>query len=804
MKSIAVAAILFVIAGTSNSSDADVVIAKNGKARVAIYVSAEVMATDKGEVPAYPRLTLNPEALRRRLRDSVTDLARCLEKMSGATVAIVTEVGAKPAKGIVPIYIGERAVKEFGPVGKSYPYQQAFRVVVSESGGGAIGLMGESDLATSYAIYELLHRLGCRWFMPGEMGEVIPSVKTVTVPKMDFKSAPGTWFRGHGFVDDDYFRRNRMGGFYLSTGHALEYYITEEQRKAHPEWRATVDGKPAPIRLKWSNPAVADAIADAILAYQAVHAAPTISLSPEDGVGYDNSPEDLALDAGDWDEIHSEPSITDRLLVFCNRIVKRVNAKYPDLRFGLLAYTNFVRPPVREKPDPRIIPHIAPIAYARAHPMSDDREPNNKDLRYSVEGWAKLSPEVAYYFYAWFLAEPVAPNPMLTKWGHDIPYILEKGNCKFWQPETCGNFETSMHALYMALRVTFDPSLKPADVYRDINEKFYGNAARQMTAYWEYIDRVWVDVDEYSGCGFGHLRRWTPEKLKGARQLMNTAVAAAKADSEKTRIGLADDSLKLFEAFMKLRYDLAEGRFEGLAQGAEAWHKQVWALAEKYKPQFAFTFMPYGPGRVLTDEYFAVFYEPAYKDATRLAKDFAILTPKPIRQFRYQADKEKAGEAKGFPKTDFSDADWKTTDVCVETWSRLGLHNYFGSVWYRTKVAIPSLPTGKRVWLWLASTDGKAKVFVNGKHIPYVTETKDAAGKPVTDTKPEASGYCTPFSFDITEAIKPGADNQVAILCTRTALNELGTGGLLGTVVVYREKDEAASGPNAAVQAPVP
>jgi len=29
-----------------------------------------------------------------------------------------------------------------------------------------VGLWGESDLSSSYAIYTLLHNLGCRWFMP--------------------------------------------------------------------------------------------------------------------------------------------------------------------------------------------------------------------------------------------------------------------------------------------------------------------------------------------------------------------------------------------------------------------------------------------------------------------------------------------------------------------------------------------------------------------------------------------------------------------------------------------------------------
>ena len=32
------------------------------------------------------------------------------------------------------------------------------------------------------------------------------------------------------------------------------------------------------------------------------------------------------------------------------------------------------------------------------------------------------------------LAEASAPNPMIAKWGTDIPYVYAKGNCRYWQP----------------------------------------------------------------------------------------------------------------------------------------------------------------------------------------------------------------------------------------------------------------------------------------------------------------------------------------------------------------------------------
>ena len=71
-------------------------------------------------------------------------------------------------------------------------------------------------------------------------------------------------------------------------------------------------------------------------------------------------------------------------------------------------------------------------------------------------------------------------------------------------------------------------------------------------------------------------------------------------------------------------------------------------------------------------------------------------------------------------------------------------------------------------------------MFVNGQHVPYV----DAKGQ----TNDMFSGYCAPGSFDITAVARPGATNSISILGTHDYLNELGTGGLLGPVLVYHEK----------------
>ena len=757
-----------------------VTLVQDGVAKVVIVAPNRVLALDASankDVSAWN--SLDPKINRLRLRDSVFDLAAVLGRMSGAKVEVVSTALSAGDKRL-PIYIGELAAKALGGPQKKYPHQQGFRLIVGDKG---IGLAGESDLGTSYAIYTLLDQLGCRWYMPGPLGEILPVAKTIVVREQDVSTGPYTIFRGLWYMDQDFARRNRLGGMLLNAGHALEMTVPVMLRKTNPEIRAILGGKPDAHKVKWTHPLVAKSIAEVHLAQLAKD--PKImsfSLSPDDGIGWDES-DDAKFDAKDFDAATGMVSKTDRLMVLANRVAVAVTAKHPNVKFGLLAYVDYTRPPVREKVHPAVVPMIAPITFSRAHPMTDEGEPNNKGLRFLVEGWGKAVPATSYYFYAYNLAEVSAPNPMITKWSVDIPIIYDKGKCRYWQPETLANFETCLHAHTLGIRMAWNPEESPKAIIDELHARFYGAAAKEMADYWHFIDRTWVDTPEYAGCAFGYLRRWPKEKLADARQKLTKAKAAAKTQQEKGRIALADESLAQFEQFMTLRRDLAEGKFVGLADGSTKYLARLEAAAKKHRPEYAFSYVPWGAegkGASLSSIYFGSFYEATYRDAARVARDFTVLTPT-LRQWRYRPDKDKKAEALGWAGAAFDDRAWKETDVAVDSWSALGLHDYMGSMMYRATVTVPKIPAGKKVYLWLGATDGSVKVFVNGKHVSFA-DPKGAKADVFT-------GYCQPTAFDITAAVTPGAENQISLLCTRTFLNELGTGGLLAAPVIYREKD---------------
>ena len=765
------------VVGQERKSGPSVTLVNDGAARSVIVVSPGVMETDKTP-PTAAFAAREAEFNRQLLRESVNDLARTLQKMSGARVEVLTSTPAVKDKRL-PIFIGSLAAQKFVTVAQKAPYGQGFRLVASKSG---VGLYGETDESTSYAIYELLDRLGCRWFMPSEMGEEIPLNKTIVVPVMDFSGAPGTLYRGIWYADADYKRRTRNNGSpfistYISAGHALEHYVTKEQREEHPEWRAIIDGQPHPLRLKWSHPGVQQAVADAIIALLDKDYHPSVSLSPEDGGTFDES-DDTKWDAGDYDPVMNSPSITDRYVKFCNIVAEKVTAKHPNVKLGFLAYVQYTQPPIREKLHPSLVPMFAPINYCRAHAMTDNCASRQR-VKPMIEVWGKASPGgVSYYNYMFNLAEYSVPYPMLRQMKEELP-IIYANNVKYWQPEGMSNVEQVLPGLYLSIRKAWNPKENSDAILNEFFSRFYGSASTPMRRYWTLFDNQWTNVDEHSGGGWDYARRFTPAFMKQAREAMDDALAAAQGAKEYRRVKMQDDSLRQFERWMAMTWDLHEGRLAGLGSQSQRWMSRQLDLGDEYSAQWAFS-KAWAPDTTVAGLWFKSFFQPAYLDAARITQNFAVISP-PLRDWKYRVDKEKTGEAQGLFKAEYSDAAWKTTDIAVERFATLGIPDYFGPVWYRTTLKAPVIPAGKKVFLWLSRTDGKAQAWVNGQLIRYTNDKGEVA-----DESPAV--YGNSLAFDITNALKSDADNQITIKVTRTFINELGTGGLMGPVYLYHDK----------------
>lgn len=765
----------------------EVLLAANQRPRIVIQAPLRLFEEATAEAPPAapppgkhkprkkrkPRLTKAQQAARQeqlQLRRAVDDLAHYLSKLSGGRVDVTRGPGQVPG-GVLPILLGELGEQRFGPVAQHTLGKQSFRYVVSSE---SIALYGESDLATGYAIYELLDRLGCRWFMPGELGEHVPQPERLVALEADETLRPTTLYRNLWYADDDFKRRNRLGGARIAAGHMLEKWITAAQRDEHPEWRATIGGKPHAKRLRWGDPEVARAIAKAIDARLARKPVESVSISPLDGSDFDDG-RDKAIDAGDFDPTTNQVSLTDRLMVLANRVAGELAPKHPDLTLGLLAYVSYTRPPVREKVHPSVVPVIAPITYCRPRPWSDDSCPGAKELRQIIQGWAARSERIAFRGYGFNLAEPAAPNPMMGKWSSDLPFLFANKTL-FFQPETLPNFESSLPALYLGIRLSWNSARQPAAVLRELFDGFYGHASTATRAYLDLIDRAWLEAPVFAGAGLGYARRFPPDFMRMAREALEKAKRACQTDTERQRVAMLDESLSQLERYMKLDTDFREGRFGELDRGLANWLERAAALGDRYAANSAFGRTNWAKASVY-GAYVKRFLEPLYKEASRIQRDQVLLTSTMSCHARYRFAPDLKVPLANMPQAPAPEA--PKTDFCRDTWSTLGRHDYFGGASYETTLELATSPPGKRAYLWLSKVDGIAQVWINDQ----LVRPKDAD----PNAPASAETHLKALTFDVTAALKPGP-NKLLVAVQRTRLAELGAGGLMGPIAVYRDR----------------
>ena len=72
-------------------------------------------------------------------------------------------------------------------------------------------------------------------------------------------------------------------------------------------------------------------------------------------------------------------------------------------------------------------------------------------------------------------------------------------------------------------------------------------------------------------------------------------------------------------------------------------------------------------------------------------------------------------------------------------------HDYAGPAWYRRTVAVPAAWRGKLVTLRIGGAHRETTLFVNGQRIG------------------EHQGFSAPFTFDVTDAVRPGGENVIAL-----------------------------------------
>lgn len=755
----------------SNACGAPVTLVADGTARCCIIVGPEQAFEEPPQANWAPKATL--------LTWAAEDIATYLGKMSGATVPLADH----PIEGLIPIYVG--CAPDPVALNKSTEFGDAYLVDVSEQ---RIILHGESRRAVYYAAAHLLHTLGLRWYAPGDLGEVVPKQNTITIEAGRTESAPDfvtrrIWCRPPH--EQRWMYRNRLGDATIPCGHSVHAYAASlpgwaggrEARAQHPEYYNIIDGQCGGW-INLANPEVARIFATKAIdlfrqgprgAQGGKQAKGFISISPDDGYLRDERPEVVAMNSPDPDPILRMPSFSDAWFAFLTRVCAQVQKQAPDLefRFGSLAYMNYIMPPKKSKPDPRIVPVIAPITFNRYVSMGTPGAPTSELLEEVLKGWTAISPRVGVYLYNFNLSDMAIPYTRRVHWTNDIPKLFQLG-IKDFIAESHPNWHTMTPANYVAARLLWDTNTDVNALLDEFYPDYYGPAADSMRQYDTTLENAYESTKVFAGGTWGMHLILTPDVM----QQLDRALSQAEQNIHgkgiyEQRIQLVRYSLNFAKLWFSARdalnrFDLAEAEKQGAAFIAN--YK---AAYQKY-PLF---FGPNHPWSPNIERYFEAFHNHCFKDAGRIERDGTVVYRFPDQWSVHLEPIEGSTKPSGRipdPNTD----QWLPLKTFSATLDEQGLTFFRGVLWYRHEFTLPPEPHNANAFtLWFGGVDSRVHVWLNGQKVGE-----------------QFSGSFKPVEFDISAAIKPDGQNTIIVAVDNTFPNEIGTGGIVRPALIYVPK----------------
>ncbi len=768
-------------------------IVKDGKPELKIYLEK----SSQNQAKASKKRGRNEISI---VDSAVKDFIYHIRKMSGAELEV--KYVSSPSEIKFPaIVVGKIAEKLGVELEKtdSETGSESFRIIVGDD---RILIRGGSYKGSSYGIYELLRKLGCDWIMPGTLGEVVPAKKTVTISKIDETQSPDfivrrPWYTGGSRMnsrkeDNDFevWKRrqkqsyDRSNDLMMIGGHVWGGLIKRNRKKFadNPDLLALVrmhDGtlKRKGPQIETTNPEILDIFVDYIRGIYkkkgwSKDKTACIGIGPADGLGYSVSPEALAAGSGRIDPVIGEPDRTDELILLANKILAKIGKEYPNLYLGFYLYSVHGDYPMRYKPDPRIIIVLADISYSRFHSIIDKNSKSRIYYHNILKEWEKLSRQqgnkIWFRGYNWNLAENMLPYSKLKIWGEDIPYYKKMGVLGTYV-EVAKGWAVTGPSDYLLARLNWNTKEDWKKVLKEYCLKAFGKGGPFMEKYYLELTRRQHAAGREAGSYHSFALMYDQNFVEDSKELFDKAYAIAETPIQKKRVQGFRQPLESLETFLKFRkalekcdYSKGEEYYKIMLDIYNKYYKMdsnlIGKHVERYLKRFVKRMVEAGK------KYSSGEYKIVYKIPDQLKTIF---------------DPYLKGQEMGFQNIEINDSDFILTKTFSSTWDAQGLASYRdGAVWYRLSFPVSKALSGKPVGLFIGGVDDEVRVWINGKYIG------------------QGRGFSLPFAFDLTDSIKYGADNTLALQVTRhSKINELGTGGIIYPGFIF-------TGPRLKIKAP--
>ncbi|MDO8586579.1 MAG: DUF4838 domain-containing protein [Armatimonadota bacterium] len=812
------------LAGVSASTGAQFTLVRDGKPTCAIVIAAKPSNNAKSAAQELQEYVEKISGARLEIRSDAENVtgAKILVGRSRLTDAIS---GLKIPDGLTPAFREEGYVIHCAGdtlVLAGNDTEIDTRILSNPDPSGSC-LGNSMYLGTRYAVYDLLNRLGVRWFAPGEYGEFVPRSAILQVAEVSVTERPDFPVRamfacggeaGAAMQDerDMWMVRNRMNPrspmwFGVPADGSLNGLMPRDQVKVHPEWFALqadgtrLGGMPCMTdELRRNDPKYAgqprllDTIS-ANICERAATGARTTDFSPDDGTpaclcdtcrktsfrfsdGYCAAPPPGQEPGTPGDPV-PEYLTSQEYFFFVNGLLDAVGAKYPEHIIATNGYANRYAPPEvspgfnRHK---NLMIMFADIVGCTIHRYDDPKCWQMRQQYNMLKQWCKISDKVWVYGYNYtILVSKGTITPMTKRIRTNIPMIKEAGAIGFRDQEWIDLSQLGLPTYVARFALEWDTRADVDAILADFYEKWFGPAAAPMKDYYEALETAFDSVSCHGHEDVILTEVYTPKLMARLADDIARAESTAGSDTEKGHVlveRLGFDHLRMYVDSLQAKKDL---RFADAAKLME----RMWAVKlrmRKISNCFGWSPTPYG-------------MDWEAKRMHRLAaktdgKEGNMLAPLP-EMARFRTDRHDVGRSDRWMEPDYDDAKWQ---ICGTTtgWQSQALkdedglslltkdgHPYRGYSWYRFTVDVPTVPQGKQARLFLPAFVNQGWAWVNGQYAGR-TNYQQAWFRPQE------------MDLDVTSFLKPGKNViAVRVLCLE---EYFGANGLYERPFLYAKK----------------
>jgi hypothetical protein len=739
-----------------------------------------------------------------RVKLAAEELQTYLEKMSGAKLPIVTD--AASPQGTMILVGDSKAAAAVGvpiPSGLTNARREEGFVIVCK--GDRLLLAGNTQgpyHGTEYAVCDFLRSLGVRWFMPGEFGEMVPTLRTIRVPEQEVRQKPDFVMRNWWLhttpalapVEARWKVRNKMNPdqMFATPGDSSVRGVVAPKAmlKDKPELFAlNENGTRNEFLPNLTNPEAVKVAADIIKeSLRKNPAANSFGFAPDDGYPRDFNPETVKLNQG-FVELYGRPNVPGEAstslewFTFVNRVASEVRKEFPDAYIATNGYANRDIAPQGIALDDHLVLMFAAIWSCTLHAYDDDHCWQKVRQGQMLRRWCELCKNVWIYGYNYqMLVSGLTPLPEFTKLRRDFPLMKKWGVMGFLDETRNAWAEAGIASRYLRAQLEWNANADVDAILDDFFAQWYGKAAQPMKAFYFALDAAITRAPIH-----GHEDRVLPEVYTPAllaELKKHLAEGERLADTERARLHVRVDALIYdhLAAYVALCAAEGAGRFAEVVQQAD----KMLTLRKELHAINPFFIWPDEKGYHTGVWYWTItnrrdYYQTLADKTSGKAGDFVAMAPE---QAMFRTDPHDDGVFAAWHEPNLDEAGWKPI-LTAKPFYRQGHddaagHPYVGYIWYRLKVDVPAAARGKRVMLVAPVVVDEAWCWVNGKYVarrPYL----------------EAYIRPAPLEADVTDALQPGRTNVIAIRVDTSLAPAQAAEGLQCRVFLYAPKAAAAA-----------